>query len=341
MVLNRLQLLLPKEQGGVISGYLFNYFMDDLLRQCSSLNIGALLGNTNVSCLAYCDDLMLLSPTKLHMDKLLLTCFEYADSWKIKFNPSKSISFSLYNPSDASFEIAGNRIPSSTSGFIYLGMTIGCPSYTKEYFSKKISKVEKAFYSLRGLGCKAGLLSPRSISFIYKVYCQSIFNYGLEVLHISNRDLSLLNIRQNILLKHAINLPTKSKTTPLFQCLSVDQIPQLYFKHKLYGFKQILLNPYSCLVFNWLSNYYANSKPPEQSYFHQISVLNNYTDMDDTLTNIKETRLKIDTLFRSDDTDLVESVNNCLNIYDGGATFTSIRMLNLVLTNFNDSEDYR
>ena len=75
------------------------------------------------------------------MGKLLLTCFECADSWKFKFNPSKSISYSLYNPSDAYFEIAGNCIPSTTSGYIYLGMPIGCPSYTKEYFYKKFSKV--------------------------------------------------------------------------------------------------------------------------------------------------------------------------------------------------------
>lgn len=37
------------KQGGFISGYLFNFFMDDLLDQCVSLNIGCKLGNLNVS----------------------------------------------------------------------------------------------------------------------------------------------------------------------------------------------------------------------------------------------------------------------------------------------------
>ena len=44
------------KQGGILSPFLFNFFMDDLLNSCLNLEIGALIGNANVSCLAYCDD---------------------------------------------------------------------------------------------------------------------------------------------------------------------------------------------------------------------------------------------------------------------------------------------
>ena len=54
--------------GVVMSGYLFNFIMDFLLQKCIGLNIGALIGKNNVSCLAYCDYILLLSPVKSHMN---------------------------------------------------------------------------------------------------------------------------------------------------------------------------------------------------------------------------------------------------------------------------------
>ena len=42
------------KQGGILSPFLFNFFIDDLLSGCRSLDIGALVGVTNTSILAYC-----------------------------------------------------------------------------------------------------------------------------------------------------------------------------------------------------------------------------------------------------------------------------------------------
>ena len=70
------------KQGGVLSGYLFNYFMDDLINECLNLKLGARIGELNLSCVAYCDDVNLLSTVKSHMDKLLAACFDYAEDRK-------------------------------------------------------------------------------------------------------------------------------------------------------------------------------------------------------------------------------------------------------------------
>ncbi len=43
-----------------------------------------------------------------------------------------------------------------------------------------MSKVERAFYSLYGIGCKPHALNPKTIAFLYKQFCQSIFRYGLD-----------------------------------------------------------------------------------------------------------------------------------------------------------------
>jgi hypothetical protein len=215
------------KQGGILSPFLFNYFMDGLLRDCCALGVGALLGKNNVSVLAYCDDLLLLSPVRNHMDKLLKTCFTFAKSWKVKFNAKKSISFSLKRPMGTYFSVEGNKVPVADEGFVYLGMPIGNNVFTLNHFEGKFLKVEKAFYSLRGLGCRSGLLDPKSIGFIYKQYCQSICKYGLECLTLNEKFLNELNIRQNILLKGAIGLSFRCKSKPLLQCLDIEQIPRI------------------------------------------------------------------------------------------------------------------
>ena len=174
------------KQGGIVSPFLFNYFLNGLLVECCELNVGAHIGPINVSCLAYCDDLLLISPVKNHMDKLLKTCFNFAKIWKVKFNAAKSMSYSLRKSDGAHFSIDGVDIPATNEGFIYLGMPIGRNSFSLEHFSSKFLKVERAFYSLRGLGCRFGMLIPKSIGFIYKVFCQSIFKFGLECLKIFN-----------------------------------------------------------------------------------------------------------------------------------------------------------
>ncbi len=77
------------KQGGVLSGYLFNFFMDSLIQDCVDMKIGCQIGEHNVSFIAYCDDLFLMAPTKTEMDILLNKVDDYALNWKIKFNIKK------------------------------------------------------------------------------------------------------------------------------------------------------------------------------------------------------------------------------------------------------------
>ena len=124
-----------------------------------------------------------------------------------------------------------------------------------DHFNDKFSRVERAFYSLRGVGCTAGMLPPKTLAFIYRQFCQSICLYGMECLYLDDRFLGGLNVRQNLLLKHSVGLDSRCRTKPLMQCLNVDQIAQLYHKHKLFGIKQFLNNHLSGSVFRWLDNY--------------------------------------------------------------------------------------
>ena len=125
-------------------------------------------------------------------------------------------------------------IPTTDSGFVYLGMPIGTHEFAMMHFRNKFKKVEKAFYSLRGVGCKVGLLSPKSMAFIYKQYCQAICKFGMECIYIDEKTLGEFNVRQNMLLKTAVGIDSRCRTKPLLHCLKVEQINQVYHKHKVF-----------------------------------------------------------------------------------------------------------
>ncbi len=49
------------KQGGVLSGSLFNFFINDLIELCCNANIGASFMDLIVCILVFCDDICLLS----------------------------------------------------------------------------------------------------------------------------------------------------------------------------------------------------------------------------------------------------------------------------------------
>ena len=60
--------------------------MDDLIDECLSQNIGALVGSLNLSIIMYADDIILISSIDNHLQTLLSICEQFASKWYIKFN---------------------------------------------------------------------------------------------------------------------------------------------------------------------------------------------------------------------------------------------------------------
>ncbi len=84
---------------------------------------------------------------------------------------------------------------------IYLSLLLGSYSFINDFFDKNMSKSERAFYSLYGLGCRPYALNPRVIALFYKQFAQPIFRHGLDMLEKACTQLNTLEIRQNKLIK--------------------------------------------------------------------------------------------------------------------------------------------
>ena len=80
-------------QGGIglLSPYLFRFYIRDLIFSTISLNIGCNFAGTNVSLLAYADDLVLLAPSWRALQCLLKAVEVAGININMTFNTRKTV----------------------------------------------------------------------------------------------------------------------------------------------------------------------------------------------------------------------------------------------------------
>ena len=312
------------KKGVILPLMLFNLFIDDLLHKCTNLDVGACIGSINTSIIAYCDDLILLSPLKSHLKTLLRVCEEYAADWGIKFNPLKSTIYCTNKQilSEGDFLLCGGRLR-NVENFQYLGLPIGDRTFVEEYMEEKFRSVEKAFFSIRQIGLHKDSINPFCLGFIYKQFCQSIFVYGLELIYLNKRLLGHFQSRQGVIIKLALNLSKFVRTTPLLESIFVIPILELYFKFKYLFLKQIPKNRVAHSIFTELSKRdpKRNSK---ESFITQLKELESIlvdTDGNKIDPSSLDKKGMLDIIrarFARNNRGLVDSVRTSLCCRDGG-----------------------
>jgi hypothetical protein len=306
------------KQGGILSPYLFNFFINGLIEECCKLDVGARIEGRNVSIIGYCDDIMLMSSSSKDMNELLEKCADFARTWKMEFNPKKS-NYTCFGAKFSNNDIHMERVTIPlTRNFVYLGLPIGDDEYKSKFIDDKFSKTERAFYSLYSLGCKPCGLSPKTIAYVYKQYCQSIFKFGLELIFISNKNLEMLNVRQNLLVKRTLGLTKYARTSPLFKVLQIESIKALYMKHKIFMYKQVKSNELSNHVFEKTKKLYIEGsiKLNNNNLLKQIYSVNKELSTTDCLTDPVKAIKEIGFGHQCDNSGLLDSIKYILNNYN-------------------------
>jgi len=78
-------------QGAILSSHCFNIYIDTLLQMLESSGIGCWLGRKYLGALAYADDVILMCPSSVGLQKMLHICEEYATQHSLTFNTSKTV----------------------------------------------------------------------------------------------------------------------------------------------------------------------------------------------------------------------------------------------------------
>ena len=73
-------------QGGVLSPYLYNIFMDDLSTTLNESKIGCVINNIYINHLCYADDTVLIAPSPTGLQHLINLCHSYALKNEVLYN---------------------------------------------------------------------------------------------------------------------------------------------------------------------------------------------------------------------------------------------------------------
>ena len=302
------------KQGGILSGYLFNFYMNQLIEDCLKLNIGCKIGEHNVSIIAYCDDLFIMGQDKIEMDLLLSEVEDYALKWKIKFNSNKCVNLTMHPSSTKTKKITklhlNGTLLTQKQDIIHLGLPIGSNLFIKKYWTEKMRSTVQSFYSLNGIGVRPLAMHPLSIAKIYRIYCQPKFLYGLEMVHINKATLNELNTTQATLIKMNLTLSKYALSTPLLNALRIESVKHLYLKFKIIFIKQLKQIQLTNSILNFLSEYYRVNICPEQSFISQIFEVNRLLSLDILQSNPKMTLKLLGDHFQSTDTELINKILN-------------------------------
>ena len=114
-------------QGGILSAYLFNFYMYEMIEEISKSNIGCFLANLNVSIICYADDIVLLCPSANGLQFLIDKAASHLRAIFLEINVEKSnyliFRKSKYRNIDTMVNVNGINLK-RVNNFKYLGVVL-------------------------------------------------------------------------------------------------------------------------------------------------------------------------------------------------------------------------
>ena len=111
-------------QGGILSPKLFAIYVDDLSHELTLCKSGCYIDDQCMNHVMYADDICLMAPSAIGLQKMLDVCFDFSLRNDIMFNPVKSVCVT-FKPKNSKLSCPSVRLDSNTLAYIsqtkYLG----------------------------------------------------------------------------------------------------------------------------------------------------------------------------------------------------------------------------
>ena len=153
-------------QGGILSPYLFNIYMDQLSVKLNQLDIGCYIGDKCLNNLMYADDICCFAPNFKGLQRLVDTCVDFVAKHNTVFNfrKTKTMYFpcKFFKTTDHNLTV-NDQHAEFVNGIKYLGVTIS------SVLSDELDVKARA----RSIYCIANMLGTRFFKCLFPYFCSS------------------------------------------------------------------------------------------------------------------------------------------------------------------------
>ena len=254
-------------QGSIISPYLFNIFINQLLYDLQSSDAGARIGDMLFNSVAYADDITLFSTNIKGLQSLIDICVAYSRRWRFKFGIAKSkcMVTGAYPFSQNPRWRLGDEYLCNVDKLDILGNTNNCSGNSSSHIENRINKCRQSFYGLGNIGMSYPGATPGVQAYLYKSICQPTLTYGLESMNCSKAQMQKLDSTQGKLIKQSRGLSKRSHNTELLQAMNISNVKSIVNRNVLSLYNRIfkLETPARRLAQYFLSRFivYGNTVP--------------------------------------------------------------------------------
>ena len=132
---------------------MFNVFINDITKNFENNKSTPLkLIDSNIGCLLFADDLLILSETKERLQHSIDNLYNYCDNWRlaIDVNKTKSMIFKQnYTKTETSFVYYRNNKIQNVSEYTLLGITLKSNGNLSHSTTDLVKKAKKALFCIK------------------------------------------------------------------------------------------------------------------------------------------------------------------------------------------------
>ena len=274
-------------QGGVTSTLLYLVFVNDLLCELETTNIGFGILDVTSNCPTLADDVMCIALSPNSLQSMLDVAYRYSKRWRFDFNAEKSCILC--------FRARGNRLPQQLTwslgdvivpckdSYNHLGILINNKCSLTDRITLACEKGRKSYFTISSM--LLSLVNPLTVSHLYKTVVRSSVLYGCELWNnITQQDSRRLCTFQHFVCKNAMGLPTRTRSDMAESMFDLIPIPaeidtrKLLFLGRLCRLEEHLLPKKIFLIrlFSFIESLSNNQKgfiPDIVCLLHQYGLL--------------------------------------------------------------------
>ena len=177
------------KQGGVLSPFLYNLYVNDLLVDLENSGLGARVGDIFTGAPMYADDLALIASSPEELQGMLDIVQTYAQKWRYSLHPGKSkvMVFGSRQPSPLRWKLGSDTIE-----VVEQHLHLGILHSTKSTIARTILQTSRgcsSFFALNRFGTKFGCTHPLTALRLYQAFSLPRMLYGASLWNISKTEI--------------------------------------------------------------------------------------------------------------------------------------------------------